>query len=280
MFTWWKPQLSVLTTATQYLILSCGEAKEATPTINKTLNPEWNTVLDLPIVGEQSLLLEVCCWDKDRFSKHDYMGEFDVILEDQFADGHAQQKPQWYRLESRRTGRKTSVVTGEILIQFSLVDTSNPSAPPEQLVQKLLAIAGNSPSPDEEEAELLLRADSNNTDVEDEDSSDEAQDESKKMEKRERRRKKLRLAKLKKKAKAITGGGYEYVIDNGDVAGVLFLEIQKITDLPPERNGTYSGAHSVHSSLRCCSHKDLIRYGSLCRDLSRKEDVPHQDDQP
>ncbi|KAH7384320.1 phosphatidylserine decarboxylase-domain-containing protein [Phaeosphaeria sp. MPI-PUGE-AT-0046c] len=225
-------------TSDPYLILSLGEAKEATPTINKTLNPEWNTVLDLPIAGEQSLLLEVCCWDKDRFSKHDYMGEFDVILEDLFADGHAQQKPQWYRLESRRNGRKTSVVTGEILIQFALVDTSNPSAPPEQLVQRLLTIAGNSPSPDEEEAELLLRADSNNTDVDDEDSSDEPQDESKKAEKTERRRKKLRLARLKKKAKNITGGGYEYVIDSADVAGVLFLEIVKITDLPPERNVT------------------------------------------
>jgi phosphatidylserine decarboxylase len=42
---------------------------------------------------------------------------------------------------------------------------------------------------------------------------------------------------LKKKAKQVSG--YEYS-SNGDVAGVLFLEIQKITDLPPERNGVYS----------------------------------------
>jgi phosphatidylserine decarboxylase len=224
-------------------VLSLGDAKEATPTINKTLNPEWNTVLDLPIVGEQSLLLEVCCWDKDRFGK-DYMGEFDVILEDQFINAHPQQEPQWFRLESRRTGKKKSVVTGEIQIQFSLVDTSSPSTPPDQLVQKFLAIAGNSPSPDEEEAELLLRADSNNTDAEDdEDSSDEAQDESKKAEKREKRRKRLRLAKLKKKATHMSG--YEYS-SNGDVAGVLFLEIQRITDLPPERNGRLPPIMSLH----------------------------------
>jgi len=219
-------------TSDPYLILSLGDAKEATPTINKTLNPEWNTVVDLPIVDEQSLLLEVCCWDKDRFGK-DYMGEFDVILEDQFMNHQTVQEPRWFPLESRRTGKKKSVVTGEIKIQFSLVDTSHPSTAPEQLIQKFLAIAGNSPSPDEEEAELLLRGDSNNSDAEDdEESSDEAHDETKKTEKRRRR---LRMAKLKKKAKQMSG--YEYS-SNGDVAGVLFLEIQRITDLPPERNVT------------------------------------------
>jgi phosphatidylserine decarboxylase len=193
-------------------------------------------VLDLPIVGEQSLLLEVACWDKDRFGK-DYMGEFDVILEDQFVNAHALQEPRWFPLESRRTGKKKSVVTGEIQIQFSLVDTSNPAATPEQLVQKFQAIAGTAPIPDDEETEDLLRAESNQTDAEDDDeeSSDEAQDESKKAEKREKHRKKLKLARLKKKAKQMSG--YEYS-SNGDVAGVLFLEISKITDLPPERNMT------------------------------------------
>jgi phosphatidylserine decarboxylase len=225
-------------------------------------------------VGDQSLLLEVCCWDKDRFGK-DYMGEFDVILEDQFANALTLQEPRWFPLESRRSGKKKSVVTGEIQIQFSLVDTSNPSAPAEQLVQKFLAIAGASPSPDEDEAEMLLRADSNNTDVDDdEESSDEAQDESKKAEKREKRRKRLRLARLKKKAKQMSG--YEYS-SNGDVAGVLFLEIQKITDLPPERNGEYSYNSLRGASLHHRSNKNFIRHGPLCRDLTRKEDVPHQD---
>ena len=69
----------------QYLVVSLGDAKEATPTINKTLNPEWNTTLEMPVVGEQNLLLEATCWDKDRFGK-DYMGEFDVILEDVFSE--------------------------------------------------------------------------------------------------------------------------------------------------------------------------------------------------
>ena len=37
-------------------------------------------------MGLQSMLLEVVCWDKDRFGK-DYMGEFDIALEDLFASG-------------------------------------------------------------------------------------------------------------------------------------------------------------------------------------------------
>ncbi|KAF2126620.1 hypothetical protein P153DRAFT_297766 [Dothidotthia symphoricarpi CBS 119687] len=221
-------------TSDPYLVLSCGDAKQATPTINKSLNPEWNTVLELPVVGEQSLLLEVVCWDKDRFGK-DYMGEFDVILEDLFQTAHPSLEPRWFPLESKRSGKKKSVVTGEIQIQFSLVDTSSPSATPEQVVSKFLAIAGQTSSPDEDEEGYLMRGDSNLTDLDEEDSSDEAQDESKRAEKRERRRKKLRLAKMKKKAKQLSA--YEYS-DKGDVAGVLFLEIQKVTDLPPERNMT------------------------------------------
>lgn len=46
---------------------------------------------DLPLVGVQSLLLECVCWDKDRFGK-DYLGEFDVALEDIFANGQTTQE--------------------------------------------------------------------------------------------------------------------------------------------------------------------------------------------
>jgi hypothetical protein len=256
-------------------VLSLGDARQATPTINKTLNPEWNTTVDLPVIDEQSLLLEVHCWDKDRFGK-DYMGDFDVILEDMFLNGQALQEPRWFPLESRRSGKKKSVVTGEIQIQFSLVDTSDPSATPEQVVQRFRAIVGQTPSPDDDEGELLLRADSNVTDAEDdEESSDEAQDESKKAEKREKRRKRLRMARLKKKAKQVSG--YEYS-SNGEIAGVLFLEIQRVTDLPPERNG------ESHASLTSHAHRssnaDILRHGPLCRHLAREEDVPNEDRQP
>ena len=255
-----------LTVAYQYLVLTVGDAKQATPTINKTLNPEWNCTLDLPVTGEQSSLLEICCWDKDRFGK-DYMGEFDVILEDIFSDGNPAQEPRWFPLESRRSGKKKSLVTGEILLQFALIDVSNPSAHPEQIIQKFRGFTTAS-TPDEEDDEALLRTESGEGDdqeEEEEESSDEAQDESKKAEKREKQRKKLRLARLKKKAK---DRAYEFS-GKTEVAGVLFVEINKITDLPPERNGESRNLNLVaYINLNCQSqerpliwtHSSLFRW--------------------
>ena len=212
-----------------------GDAKEATPTINKTLNPEWNQTLDLPVVGVQSLLLEVCCWDKDRFGK-DYMGEFDVVLEDVFQNGSNKQESKWYPLESKRSGKKASFVTGEVLLQFTLIDTSNPSATPDQTLSKFATFTAGTGTPDEEEDEAILRMDSGEAEKSDEEDeeegSDEVLDESRKAEVKEKRRKRLRLAKLKRKVKQ---RAYEFA-DHTEVAGVLFLEIVKITDLPPEKN--------------------------------------------
>jgi phosphatidylserine decarboxylase len=45
----------------------------------------------MPIVGVQSLALDAVCWDKDRFGK-DYMGQFDVAVEDIFANGNPSQE--------------------------------------------------------------------------------------------------------------------------------------------------------------------------------------------
>lgn len=78
-------------TQPQFLVLSLGEAREATSTIYRTLNPEWNQTLELPIVGLQSAILDAVCWDKDRFGK-DYMGEFQIELEDLFSDGKVEQE--------------------------------------------------------------------------------------------------------------------------------------------------------------------------------------------
>ena len=72
-------------------MITLGDARESTPTISKTLNPEWNVSFELPITGVQSLLLEAVCWDKDRFGK-DYLGEFDVALEDIFANEEISQE--------------------------------------------------------------------------------------------------------------------------------------------------------------------------------------------
>jgi hypothetical protein len=74
-------------TSDPYLVVSLGSARESTPTISKTLNPDWNVTFELPISGVP--LLECVCWDRDRFGR-DYMGEFDIPLEEIFAEGETQ----------------------------------------------------------------------------------------------------------------------------------------------------------------------------------------------
>ena len=68
-----------------------GDTNQSTPSISKTLNPEWFVSFDLPILGPHSLLLQAICWDKDRFGK-DYMGEFDVLVDEIFANGQTAQE--------------------------------------------------------------------------------------------------------------------------------------------------------------------------------------------
>ncbi|KAJ9637786.1 phosphatidylserine decarboxylase [Coniosporium tulheliwenetii] len=216
-------------TSDPYLVISLGDAKEATPAIDKTLNPEWNQTFELPVVGVQSLLLEGVCWDKDRFGK-DYMGEFDVPLEDIFANG----QPKWYRLKSRKHGKKSSNVSGEVLLQFSIYDPIHTSATPQQILQKLMGVVTTTPSPEEDEDHDLERVDTGaSIDTDDDDNESIVGSDTEGIT-AEKKKKRMRIKHLKKKAKLRT---YEF---NGssDVAGVVFLEIVKITDLPPMKNMT------------------------------------------
>lgn len=88
----------VTLTDAQYLVVTLGDARQSTPTISKTLNPDWNVTFDLPVLGVP--LLECVCWDRDRF-KRDYMGEFDVALEEIFANGEIQQQVRSQCSQSR-----------------------------------------------------------------------------------------------------------------------------------------------------------------------------------
>lgn len=54
-----------------------------------------------------------------------------------------------------------------------------------------------------------------------------------------KKKKRRRVARIKRKTKQ---RAYEFS-GMSDVAGVLFLEVQKITDLPPERNGTAAATY-------------------------------------
>ncbi|CAD6582059.1 MAG: hypothetical protein ASARMPREDX12_000739 [Alectoria sarmentosa] len=233
-------------TSDPYLVVNLGDAKQSTPTVSKNLNPEWNVSFDLPIDGIQSVLLEAVCWDRDRFGK-DYLGGFDVVVEDIFANSKTVQEPRWYTLESRRKGgkKKGAKISGEVQLQFSVVDTSDPSARPQDVLQKLATLVAISPEDESDGDEDLSRLDSLDLEDEDEDedeideknpeTSDETDDPAKpaKAEK-EKRRRRLKMKRLKKRAKA---RAYEFT-GGTDVVGIVFLEICKITDLPPERNMT------------------------------------------
>ncbi|KAI9934350.1 hypothetical protein MW887_005427 [Aspergillus wentii] len=214
-------------TSDPYLIVTLGDARQSTPTISKTLNPEWNVSFEMPVSGVP--LLECICWDHDRFGK-DYLGEFDIPLEDIFDEGDTHQQPTWYTLKSKRkpTKKKDSNVSGEILLQFTLVDTSNPLAPSRETYQKFksLVCAG------EDEDDM---ANVPPHELDDEESSDEPDDLAK-PEVAEKRRRRNRLARLRRKS--LAARAYQFSGVGNGVQGIVFMEIVKIVDLPPERNVT------------------------------------------
>lgn len=240
--------------------MTLGEAKHITHTESKTLNPEWNEQCELPVTGVQSLLLDVCAWDKDRFGK-DYLGEFDLALEEIFADEKSEQPPKWYPLKSKRPGKKTSVVSGEVLLQFTLLDASNIHATNAQIFEKFSALVKSGPgadlsrNPTPSRTPVLAPAAKGKTpspppplgerrttdDNDDEDDYDAYEDETPededptKPETAEKRRRRLRIRGLKRKKRE---NPYEFINGGSDVVGLIFLEIGNITDLPPESNLT------------------------------------------
>ena len=109
-------------------------------------------------------------------------------------------------------------------------------------MQKLAAfttVEGDDDSIDDDEA--LAQMDS--LDLEDEDDADDKEtgtsdetDNLTKEEKVEKKKRKLRMKRLRRKTKA---RAYEFT-GGTDVVGIVFLEVTKITDLPPERNSMYT----------------------------------------
>ncbi|KAK3328364.1 phosphatidylserine decarboxylase-domain-containing protein [Cercophora scortea] len=248
-------------TSDPYLVLTLGDSKHVTHAVSKTLNPEWNEQCRLAVNGVQALLLDVCCWDKDRFGK-DYLGEFDLALEEIFSDDKTEQPPMWFPLKSKRPGKKTGVVSGEVLLQFTLLDVNNKDATDQQILERFAAIArsapvteassrfptptrtptmtptvgkGRTPSP----SPALSRR---QTDLEDEDDYEVYEDETtpededpSKPEGIEKRKRRLRIKGLKRKKRE---NPFEFTNGGSDVVGIIYLEICNIVDLPPESNLT------------------------------------------
>lgn len=228
-----------------------GDSRVVTHAVPKTLNPEWNVIEELPVTSINSLILDVICWDKDRFGK-DYMGEFDLALEEIFQNDKTEQEPRWFPLKSKRPGKKSSIVSGEVMLQFTLLDSADRAATPASIMDKLRGLAGSVPVSQLKMATpsttppsnapltkiVTTSADGTADELDEDDISDEEGEDLSKPEVAEKRRRRLRIKGLKRKNRkdpyAFTNGG-------SDVIGIIFLEINRITDLPPESNLTRTG---------------------------------------
>ncbi|KAJ1326589.1 phosphatidylserine decarboxylase [Microdochium nivale] len=235
-------------TSDPYLQLQCGESRFVTHCVPKTLNPEWGLVCTVPITHVDNLLLDAVCWDKDRFGK-DYMGEFDLALEEIFANGKTEQMPRWIPLKSKRPGKKTGVVSGEVLLQCTIYDSTNKDATDPEILEKLRLLASSSlPETSSQIRTTSMTEDDSSPspqlmgeaspDDEDEDYFDDETPEDEdptKPETIEKRKRRLRVKGLRRKKR---NNQFEFLNGGGDVVGLVFLEILRISDLPPEHNLT------------------------------------------
>ncbi|KAG6108323.1 hypothetical protein E4U13_006504 [Claviceps humidiphila] len=236
-------------TSDPYLVITCGDTRIVTHSVPKTLNPEWNVIEQVPINSVQNLLLDVICWDKDRFGK-DYMGEFDLALEEIFQGDRTEVEPCWFPLKSKRRGKKNGVVSGEVLLQFTLFDITNIGAPARDVLDKFWTLIGTIPGTTPTTTPLLVPSASQvassepsqheeqgyeEDDDELSESDEEESEDPSKPEAAEKRRRRLRIRGLKRRRRE-----NPYAFNNGysDVVGIIFLEIVRITDLPPESNLT------------------------------------------
>ena len=128
-----------------------------------------------------------------------------------------------------------------MLLKFSIFDPIHSSATPQQILQKFYGLVAIEPSQEDDDLDDLARldsADANDLDDDDDDLDQEdpqdGQEDIKDGEQSQKHKRSHKLAKLKRKTKQ---RAYEFS-GMSDVAGVLFLEIQRVTDLPPERNMT------------------------------------------
>jgi phosphatidylserine decarboxylase len=207
------------------------------------------------------MIVAATMWDQFGLTDYvqDYLGEFEVQLEEIFTNGLVSQEvrhphygpwrgtlltpwneqPRWFNLQSKR---KNAKISGEVLLQLSIFDSVALDATPEQILSKWYPLISYTPSPEDEHQ--LGQEDQDQDDVDDDDLEGEVEDISDETDLTdaaggvadtpEKKKKRLRLAKLRKKRKT---RAQAYELSGGsDVVGVVFLEIKKITDLPPERN--------------------------------------------
>ncbi|CAG8474160.1 3475_t:CDS:10 [Diversispora eburnea] len=183
-----------------------GDETFSTQVINKNLNPEWNASFDYKIDPKNPCNeLRFICWDKDIFG-NDYMGETTINLlnfweSNEIGYYNETNKPQQFPLVS---ARKSEEVSGQILIKIGLIDNQNKFLD-EREWNSIWSQMNN----------LHIKEDSTNiANSNDIASIDNAMKHHKKS---------PSIAKL------------------NEVIGVIFLEVVKAKDLPPEKDVTKLG---------------------------------------
>lgn len=173
-------------------------------------------------------------------------------------------QPKWHKLRSKRSGsKKKTEVSGEVQLQFSLVDSANAAASPEEIYKKFRSVivaeeeddiqslsrtsttSSIARQEDEDEAEAGADLDEDEEDEEEATETDTPTKAGTGDQIAKKKQKKKRLARLRRKSIAVRA--YEFTGRDSDVSGILFMEISKITDLPPERNGKHSGTYSINA---------------------------------
>lgn len=135
-------------------------------------------------------------------------------------------------------------------LQFSIVDSANAAASPEEIQRKFRAVIQADLDDDDILSRVSSSATNNGTgeeedrdvdadDIENEPDTSDETDSASKPGTSEKKQKKKRIARLRRKSIAVRA--YDFVGKGSDVSGIIFMEIQKITDLPPERNSKFPG---------------------------------------
>ncbi|GAT27884.1 phosphatidylserine decarboxylase Psd2 [Aspergillus luchuensis] len=124
------------------------------------------------------------------------------------------------------------MVSGEILLKFSLLDASNPNASPTDTYHKFKTMVSSGDEEDDFPQIPSITLD----DVDREEETSDETDDPTKPEVVEKRRRRLRLKRLKRKS--LAARAYQFSGAGNGVQGIVFMEIVKVTDLPPERNVT------------------------------------------
>lgn len=93
----------------------------------------------------------------------------------------------------------------------------------------------------------------------------------------EKRRRRLRLKRLKRRS--LAARAYQFSGATNGVQGIVFMEILKITDLPPERNGMTPGTQAT-APIDLDSDTHFLRHGPVRGDVSGEEDPSNPGDPP